>query len=186
MRVVAGEARGRRLVAPTGRDTRPTTDRVRESVFGALGSLDAVVDATVVDLFAGSGALGIEALSRGAAHCTFVEPDRAARAAVEANLAATGLGDRATVVPTTAQRWLARHGGGTSTGPGLDLALLDPPYAFDGWHDLLTELPVVLAVIESDRPVEVPPAWEVVRQRRYGSTLVVFAQRGQPSSPEPL
>ena len=74
MRVVAGTARGRRLVAPAGRDTRPTSDRVRESIFNALHSLGAVEGATVVDLFAGSGALGIEALSRGAAHCTFVEP----------------------------------------------------------------------------------------------------------------
>ncbi len=98
MRVIAGTRGGRRLVAPDGADTRPTADRVREATFNALASLDALVDAEVVDLFAGSGAMGIEALSRGAAHATFVDDDRRAIEAVEANLAATGLADRATVV----------------------------------------------------------------------------------------
>ena len=73
MRVVAGEFRGRKLTAPAGGATRPTTDRVREAIFNALNSLDVIVDATVADLYAGSGALGFEALSRGAGHCTFVE-----------------------------------------------------------------------------------------------------------------
>ena len=76
MRVVAGELGGRRLVAPPGTDVRPTTDRVREAIFNSLGSLGVVEGAVVADLFAGSGAVGIEALSRGAAHCTFVENDR--------------------------------------------------------------------------------------------------------------
>jgi 16S rRNA (guanine966-N2)-methyltransferase len=88
MRVVAGELRGRKLVAPADGTTRPTTDKVREAVFNALSSLDAIVDARVADLYAGSGALGIEALSRGAAHCTFVERGRAALSAVEANITA--------------------------------------------------------------------------------------------------
>jgi 16S rRNA (guanine966-N2)-methyltransferase len=182
VRVVAGEARGRRLVTPSGRDTRPTTDRVREAVFNALGSLAAVEGATVVDLFAGSGALGIEALSRGAAHVTFVEPDRSARAAVTANLAATGLGDRAEVVAATAEAWLA----GRHAARPVDVALLDPPYAFDGWAELLALLPASMAVMESDRPVDPPAPWVVVRERRYGSTFVVFASREHPSSPEPL
>jgi 16S rRNA (guanine966-N2)-methyltransferase len=181
VRVVAGEARGRRLVAPAGRDTRPTSDRVREAVFNALGSLDAVDGAAVVDLFAGSGALGIEALSRGAAHVVFVEPDRTARRAIETNLAATGLGARAEVVPGTAQAWLAGE-----AARRIDLALLDPPYAFDGWPELLDALPAALAVIESDRPVAPPAPWVVVRERRYGSTFVVFASREHPPSPEPL
>ena len=87
MRVVAGELRGRRIDAPPGLDTRPTTDKVREAVFNALGSLDLIRDATVADLYAGSGALGIEALSRGAAHCTFVERDRTALRTLRGNLA---------------------------------------------------------------------------------------------------
>ena len=87
MRVVAGRLGGRRLVAPEGRDTRPTTDRVREAVFNALGSAGLIDGALVADLYAGSGALGIEAISRGAAHCIFVETDRAAVAALETNIA---------------------------------------------------------------------------------------------------
>ena len=123
--MIAGTARGRRLVAPAGTTTRPTPDRVREATFNALGSLGAVADATVLDLFAGSGALGIEALSRGAARCTFVDADRPARAAVEANLATCGHGRLATVVAAPAERFLAdwarrRH--------PFDLAFLDPPY----------------------------------------------------------
>lgn len=178
MRVVAGTARGRRLDAPEGRDTRPTTDRVREAVFNALGSLDALADATVVDLFAGSGALGIEALSRGATHATFVERDRRARAVVAANLERCGLAGRATVVEADAERYLA---GGV--GP-FDVALLDPPYAFDAWEALLATLPADLAVIESDREVVPGPGWEVVRSKRYGTTLVTIARRVAGPSPE--
>src|SRR3954467_4150678 len=98
VRVIAGEWGGRRLQAPPGDATRPTSDRVREAVFNALGSLGAVEGAAVADLFAGSGAMGIEALSRGAASVTFVDSARPARAAIEANLAATGFAEQARVV----------------------------------------------------------------------------------------
>lgn len=177
MRVIAGTARGRRLVAPEGPATRPTPDRVREATFNALGSLHAVIDATVLDLFAGSGALGIEALSRGAAHATFVDQDRAARAAVEQNLAATGLADRATVVASPVDRFLAAAG-----DRRWDLALIDPPYeqTDDGWLDLLDALPADLAVLESNREVEPPFGWEVIRSKRYGRTQVLFVAR-QPA-----
>ena len=94
MRVVAGTAGGRKLQAPPGRDIRPTSDRVREAVFSSLDSMGAVGGASVVDLFCGSGSLGIEALSRGAASATFVDNDPAAIATVRANLAATGLDGR--------------------------------------------------------------------------------------------
>ena len=94
--MVAGTAGGLRLVAPTGQSTRPTSDRVREATFNALHSLGAIEGADVLDLFAGSGAMGIEALSRGAAHATFVDHDERARAAVHANLDVTHLADRAT------------------------------------------------------------------------------------------
>jgi 16S rRNA (guanine966-N2)-methyltransferase len=180
MRVVAGEARGRRLVAPAGRDTRPTTDRVRESVFNALDSLGAVAGATVLDLFAGSGALGIEALSRGAAHCTFVELDRAALAAIRANLSATGLGDRAAVTTGDARRVLASL---ALSGRRFHLALLDPPYATTDWEQLLDQLPAEVAVLESDRDVPLPPGWVSMRSRRYGGTVVIFARRAEPPAP---
>jgi 16S rRNA (guanine966-N2)-methyltransferase len=178
MRVIAGTARGRRLQAPEGRDTRPTGDRVREAVFNALASLDALDDVTVLDLFAGSGALGIEALSRGAGDTTFVERDRRAVAVIEANLAATGLAERATVVPSDAERFLDRA---RAEGRRWDLALLDPPYAYGAWVELLTDLPADLAVVESDRAVDPPLGWGVVRQRRYGSTLVTVL-RSIPST----
>src|SRR5213078_2273851 len=105
MRIVAGAARGVRLDAPAGDGTRPTSDRVREAVFNTLFSLGGVEGKTVVDLFAGTGALGIEALSRGAEHATFVERDRAALECIEANLARAKLSDRATVRLADAARW---------------------------------------------------------------------------------
>jgi len=170
VRVVAGTARGRRLVAPAGRGTRPTSDRVRESIFNALHSLGAVEDATVVDLFAGSGALGIEALSRGAAHCTFVEPAPAAVAAIRTNLTTAGVAERATIDTRTAESYLAAH-----PAP-VDVALCDPPYDFAGWAALLARLPAGLVVCESDRPVELPPGWDAARIRRYGGTVVTFGR----------
>jgi 16S rRNA (guanine966-N2)-methyltransferase len=169
VRVVAGTARGRRLEAPEGTTTRPTGDRVREAVFNSLHSLGAIEEATVLDLYAGSGALGIEALSRGAARATFVDSDRRSIAAIEANLAATGLSQRAEVVRADADSVLARA---AAEGRRWDLALLDPPYSFDGWADLLTGVPADLVVVESDRSIEPPPGWGVVRERRYGGTLV--------------
>jgi len=174
MRVISGTARGRRLVAPEGPTTRPTPDRVREATFNALGSLDAVVGATVLDLYAGSGAMGIEALSRGAAHATFVDQDRAAQRAIEANLTTTGLAEQATVVAATVEPFLAGVG-----GRRWDLALIDPPYDHDhdAWLDLLDRVPADLAVLESNRPVEPPFGWEVIRSKRYGDTHVVIAAR---------
>ena len=183
MRVVAGSARGRRLVAPRGDAVRPTTDRVREATFNALGSLGALDGAAVLDLFAGTGALGIEALSRGAAHATFVEPDRAARAALAANLEATGLTDRATVEPVRAEAYLDRLADGDGGEP-LDLALCDPPYAFAAWDELLARLPAEVVVCESDREVAPPEPWVVVRARSYGTTFVVIARRAaEPTEP---
>jgi 16S rRNA (guanine966-N2)-methyltransferase len=173
MRVVAGTARGRRLVAPAGHHTRPTSDRVREAIFNALHSLGAVEGATVVDLFAGSGALGIEALSRGAVHCTFVEPAPAAITAIRTNLTAAGVADRARVETRTVETYLA-------AGPGpVDVALCDPPYAYAGWDGLLAALaalPAGLVVCESDRPVDLPPGWDGARIRRYGGTVVTFGR----------
>jgi 16S rRNA (guanine966-N2)-methyltransferase len=171
MRVVAGRARGRRLQAPPGTDVRPTSDRVREAVFNALGSLDAIDGARVLDLFAGTGALGIEALSRGAASVVFVEEQRKVAALIHENLRHTDLAAHAEVVTMGADRYLA------GDPPSFDLALVDPPYAFDGWDDLLAALPAHLAVLESDRSVEPPEPWVVVRGRRYGGTVVTIVRR---------
>lgn len=169
MRIVAGSARGRRLQTPSGNDVRPTTDRVREATFNALGSLGVVHAARVLDLFAGSGALGIEALSRGAAHVTFVDTSPAALAAVRANLASCDLGDQAEVVRADALTFLGR------ATDGFDLVLLDPPYAFDQWPELLAAVRGEVVVIESDRPIETGPGFSVQRERRYGGTVVTIA-----------
>lgn len=171
MRVVAGTAGGLKLVAPSGHSTRPTSDRVREATFNALGSMGAVDGAEVVDLFAGSGAMGIEALSRGATHATFVDSDRRARRAVDVNLATTKLADRALVVGDDVVDFLE------TTGRHFDLAVLDPPYAYDAWPEVLSLLNAEVAVLESDRPIDPGPRWAVVRERSYGTTVVTICRR---------
>jgi len=171
MRVVAGTAGGLRLIAPDGQGTRPTSDRAREATFNALGSLGVVENATVLDLYAGSGAMGIEALSRAAAHATFVDQDEGARRAIRANLDTTKLGDRATVVAADAFTFLS------TADRRYDLAVLDPPYAFDRWSDVLAALPAEVAVLESDRPIDPGQGWAVVRSRRYGTTVVTICRR---------
>jgi 16S rRNA (guanine966-N2)-methyltransferase len=155
--------------------TRPTTDKVREAVFNALGSLDLVADARVADLFAGSGGLGIEALSRGAAHVTFVERDRAAVSIVRANLRSLGLEQVSRVVPGDVFAAAATL--------DVDLALADPPYGFDRWADLLESVRCDFVVAESGRALDVVDGWEAVRSRRYGRTWVTFLERVAGSSP---
>ena len=184
VRIVAGTARGRRLASPDDHRgdsaLRPTTDRVRESVFNALHSRGAVVDARVLDLFAGTGALGIEALSRGAAHAIFVERSSDAVALVEANLEVCGLTERATVVRSDGLGWLASGVGGTGAAVGpWDLVLLDPPYDFDGWDDLLATLEGLMAVdgmvvVESDHEVAPDVGWHVDSSRRTAGTVVTL------------
>ena len=169
---MAGSAKGRRLVTPPGLDTRPTSDRVREAIFNALVSLDAVAGARVLDLFAGSGALGIEALSRGAASAVFVDVSQQALDAVRTNLETTGL--EGTAIRIDAHRY--------DDGP-FDLAVLDPPYATtdDQWRALLGHLDAHVIVVESDREIDVGDRWEVLRSKRYGSTVVQIARRkGSP------
>lgn len=173
MRVVSGDLGGRKLVTPDGSDTRPTSDRVREAMFNSLFSLDAIEGACVLDAFAGSGALGIEALSRGALHATFVETGRDALAALRENLERLQLGAQGRVVPGDALVHLERT---AVEERHYDLVLLDPPYGFDQWGELLAAVPVgARVVIESDREVVVPDSWEVHRRKRYGGTVVTLA-----------
>jgi 16S rRNA (guanine966-N2)-methyltransferase len=174
MRVVAGELRGRRIDAPPGSDTRPTTDKVREAVFNALGSLDLVRDASVADLFAGTGALGIEALSRGAAHCTFVERDRQAIRILRDNIERLGLSDRSRIVTGDAMSIAGQL--------DVDLLLADPPYEFDGWLGLLRAARAPFVVAEGGRPLETldgleASGWRAIRSKRYGRTWVTFFER---------
>lgn len=170
MRVVAGDLRGRHISAPDGLDTRPTTDRVREAVFNSLVSLGVVDGARVVDLFAGTGAMGIEALSRGAAHCRFVERDRRAVAVLKDNLRNLGLEARATVVTADATV-------DVRSMPAADLALVDPPYEFAGWVELLEAFKAPFVVAESGRPIGAVDGWDSTREKRYGRTVVTFFER---------
>jgi 16S rRNA (guanine(966)-N(2))-methyltransferase RsmD len=175
MRVVAGDLGGRVLRAPHGAATRPTSEKVREAVFAILPD---VAGARVLDVFAGSGAVGIEALSRGAAHATFVDSGRAALAAVRANLAALGVpADRATVHAGDAVGF-ARAAGGP-----FELVFVDPPYASDLAVRVATALPAAAlaagatVVVEHDRRHAPPDDLGDLRrvdQRRYGDTLVSF------------
>lgn len=175
MRIVAGDLRGRRLVAPSAAATRPTTDKVREAVFNALVSLDVVVGARVLDLYAGSGALGIEALSRGAAFCTFVERDRNAVQAIDENVAVLGLRDRTRV--------LVADGIAAAPRVEADLTFADPPYGFADWPRLLRAVPGELVVAEADGEVPAPAGWEQGRVKRYGRTWVTFLHRDDAALP---
>ena len=175
MRIIAGEWRGRRLVAPAGDATRPTADRTREAVFSMLASrLGSFEGLRVADLFAGSGANGLEALSRGAAECVFVERDRASLDSIRANVAALGAGERAVV----------RGGDALTLPPGkpLDLLLLDPPYRQGLAEAALTRLleaglvtPASWVVVEVARgEVLAGDGFERVVEREIGRAKVVF------------
>jgi 16S rRNA (guanine966-N2)-methyltransferase len=176
MRVIAGSLRGRQLRAPTGTSTRPTSDRVREAVFSMLGDVEG---ARVLDLFAGSGALGIEALSRGAAGAVFVERDAHAARVLQGNLDALSLaGDTVELRRRDVRAALQSARAGKET---YDLVFIDPPYRqAHEWATLLsTILPALLhpgarVVVESDRrnPLEVEGAPE--RHRRYGDTSITI------------
>jgi 16S rRNA (guanine966-N2)-methyltransferase len=169
MRVVAGEFGGRRLIGPDGTTTRPTTDRVREAIFNSLGSAGLLEGALVADLFAGSGALGIEALSRGAQHCVFVERDRTALRALDGNLDALGLTGRSRVVTSDVMAVVGSI--------DADIVFADPPYEFDEWPRLLDAVRADLVVAEAGRPVGAVAGWEAVRSKKYGRTTVTTLER---------
>jgi 16S rRNA (guanine966-N2)-methyltransferase len=182
LRVVAGTFKGHPLRAPRRAGTRPTQDRVREALFSMLGSLEGL---DVLDLYAGSGALGIEALSRGAREATFVERDRAAVAAIEANVRATGFADRATIARDEALRFVMKD---DNRAAGWDLVLADPPYEHDvgeveailgalaegalaeGWTCVLTRATRNLNIV-------IPVHWRAYRRLEYGDSAVLIARQ---------
>ena len=172
MRIIAGEHKGARIVAPPGRDTRPTSDRVRENVFNIVAPW--VEGARVLDVYAGSGAMGLEALSRGAEAAVFVESDAGAVRAIERNLDKLRLRG-ATVVRLDAGAALAQE---AAAGRKYDLVLLDPPYAMTDFDALARYLSTVLAddgllVVETDARTEPElPGLAVRTTRKYGSTRV--------------
>jgi 16S rRNA (guanine966-N2)-methyltransferase len=174
MRVIGGRLGGRRLKAPRGTVTRPTSDRVREALFAMLGELEGAI---VLDLFAGAGALGIEALSRGAARAVFIERDPAAVRALSENLAALGIQPpEGELRRGDALRSLQRARAREET---YDLLFIDPPYgqAPEWGPRLATLLPSLLrpaarVVVESDRRAPLELQAEVERERRYGDTSI--------------
>lgn len=183
-RIIAGEAGGRRLTVPPGEGVRPTSDRVKESVFSALGP-GRLVGARVIDLYAGSGALGLEALSRGADEVLLVERDPAAARAIRTNIETLGFAGRAIlrIAPVAAVL------GGPVPEQRFDLALLDPPYdtsaaELEGAVRLLVEgdwlTPEATVVVEraaGSPSLRWPAHWGSTWERCYGDTLVLFAQR---------
>lgn len=183
MRIVAGTARGRRIVAPVGRTTRPTLDRVRQAIFNALEARDFVRDAVVLDLFGGSGALGLEALSRGAVSVTLVEADRAAVNVARDNAIGLGFGTQVRIVRSDVTRWLDA-GGAAALLPTLVLA--DPPYEWSQWAQLFAALPtsVRCAVVETGGPLIDIDGWDVLRAQRYGGTVVTMLAPTAPTHAE--
>jgi 16S rRNA (guanine966-N2)-methyltransferase len=186
VRIIAGTHRGRRISAPKGAHTRPTGDRVREALFDLVGPVD---DASVLDLYAGSGALGLEALSRGAARCVFAETDPAACRVIRRNLEQLGL-TGGLVVQRDAAAVLR---GEAASRARHDLLLVDPPYERwaaleEGLAPLLAAVvaPSGLVVVETGAGTEPRVTLDLVTSRRYGSArLTVFAGRGDTSSPVP-
>ena len=169
MRIIAGEHRGRRIAAPAGTETRPTSDFVREAAFNLVGS---VAGASVLDLYAGSGALGLEALSRGAGRCVFVDSSAAACRTIAANLERLGL--TATVLRQDVERALA-----ADPGP-YQLILADPPYDFGAYERVAPPLVRLLdaeglAVLQTPARVEPElPGLRVRTSRRYGSARLTL------------
>ncbi len=176
-RIIAGEARGRRLLVPDGTGTRPTSDRAREGLFSSLQSLLDVEGADVLDLYAGSGALGLEALSRGARTATLVEDDPAALSALHGNVATLGL-PGADVVAARVEHHLA------GAPRAYDIVLLDPPYEVDVDPVLAALLPWLAddAVVAVERRTRGPaPTWpegvQAVRSRKYGEATLWYGSR---------
>jgi len=178
VRIIAGEFRGHPLVAPRGRATRPTADRVREALFSILGDVE---DLDVLDLFAGSGALGLEALSRGARHATFVETAHAAVQAIRANVESLDVRARTRLVSGEVRRALRDI---KTAGGGIGLVFLDPPYASAETAAVLADLDaadVLLdgawIVLEHASRTEPPPGTSrrTLRfTRTYGDTALTF------------
>ena len=180
MRVISGTLRGLKLKSPEGLGTRPTLDRVKEALFSMLFSRTA--DACVLDLFAGSGALGIEALSRGAAHCTFVDKGREPIAVIQENLKKTRLEDRAEIVQADYSSYLK------TCRAQFDLILLDPPYAeifLETALKIISEIDILTnsGIIVCERPFDktLPehiPGLVRYRDYRYGKAAVTIFRRG--------
>ena len=161
-------ARGRRLKAKLPSSVRPTTDYAREAIFSMLESRGGLRDLVVADLYSGSGAMGIEALSRGAAKVYFIDTDPACLAAAKANLEPLGLAGDAVFVRANLPLW--------SPPRDLDLVLADPPYGPLDLASVLSDVEAERVVVENDRHMDAPPGWSVTKTKRYGTTLVTMLE----------
>ncbi|MGX1690897.1 16S rRNA (guanine(966)-N(2))-methyltransferase RsmD [Brevundimonas naejangsanensis] len=191
MRIVAGSLKGRAIVTPEGQTTRPTSDRARQAIFNVLEHApwaEGLHEARVIDLYAGSGALGFEALSRGAAFCLFVDTDDGARGAIRENMDAYGLFGRCRVHRRSATDLGPRPG---SAGEAFTLAFLDPPYARGLGEQTLARLleggwlaPGAIVVFErgSDEPEIDTPGYERLDARDYGAARVLFLRASEASA----
>ncbi|WP_328992434.1 16S rRNA (guanine(966)-N(2))-methyltransferase RsmD [Kribbella sp. NBC_01245] len=185
-RIVGGQAGGRRLAVPAGQGTRPTGDRAREALFSSLDSTFGGLDGLAfIDLYAGSGAIGLEALSRGASRVLLVESDRKAADVVSSNVRALGL-PGASVVVKPVERVVA----GKNAGEPYDVVFADPPYALDtevlqkvvldlGEHGWLAEDAVLVIERGKREPWEWPAGFEALRDRKYGEARLWYGQREQ-------
>lgn len=184
MRVVSGSARGKQLQPVPGMETRPTTDRVKESIFNIIQMQ--VREARILDLFAGTGQLGIEALSRGAAHADFVEKDRAAIAVIRKNLQSAQVKERASVHHSDFMQYLS-----TCASQSVDLLFLDPPYGGQLLEDALFQIerfdilsPDGIIICESAVEDEWTCAYSRAREYRYGATRIsILSKDTKPNSP---
>ena len=172
VRVIGGTARGRQLRARLPEGVRPTTDYAREAIFSMLESRGGLEGLVVADLYCGSGAMGIEALSRGAAEVYFVDQNPDCLAAARANLDPLHLAGRAVFQRATLPGW-------RPPGP-IDLVLADPPYGPMDVGALLRGIRAARAVIENDHTVEAPEGWVVTKEKRYGTTLVTMLESTGP------
>jgi len=168
VRVIGGAARGRPLKAKLPATVRPTTDYAREAIFSMLESRGGLVDLVVVDLYCGSGALGIEALSRGASKVYFIDSDPLCLAAAKKNLEPLNLRGEAVFIRSTLPAW--------QPPADLDLVLADPPYGPLDLAALLQDVVASRVVIENDRHMDAPTGWTVTKTKRYGTTLVTMLE----------
>ena len=183
MRIIAGEARGRKLFAPAGEDTRPTADRIRESLFNII-RWD-VEDARVLDLFAGTGALSLEALSRGARSAVLVDMDRAAGAAIRKNMETSRLSEKCRLIP---RDYHAAMDALAAEGARFDLVFIDPPYKMENTGEMCAALydkgllaEAFLLVVEhrKGRAPMLDARFEAFDLRHYGDTEITFVRRAQ-------
>ena len=186
MRIVGGKLKGRAIKTPEGRTTRPTSDRARESIFNVLAHADwapSLEGRRVIDAFAGSGALGLEAMSRGAAFCLFVETDSAARGCIRDNIEAFQLFGSTRIHRRSATDLGAKPAG---LGAPFDLVFMDPPYAYDlvppaldqlirgAW---ITQEALVVAETGADEAAPLTPGWALLDERTYGAARVSFLRQ---------